>query len=162
MKPTPEKQREYQQRYKAKPGIRERYRQLNKDWIANNRDQYNQAKALYRFKLKIAAIAHYSGGTMACAHCAFNADLDALCLDHINDDGAAHRKELGCAGRNNPAGTTIYERLKAKGWMPNLQVLCFNCNTIKELRRKRGGLKASEMLEASKSPNRWAAYREAV
>lgn len=151
-----EKQREYQQRYKNKPGIKEKYRELNKVWIDANRDRYNQAKGEYRFKLKVAAIAYYSNQTMACAICAFNSDIDALCLDHIDNNGAAHRKELGCGGRGSPSGTTIYERLKAKGWMEGLQVLCFNCNTIKELQRKRSGKTSHEMLEIVANPTRWA------
>lgn len=154
-KVSTEKNREYQARYKAKPGIKEKYRQLNKDWIAKNRVRYNEAKAEYRFKLKVAAIEHYSKGSMACAHCSFDADIDALCLDHIENNGAEHRKELGCGGRGSPSGTTIYERLKAIGWMPGLQVLCFNCNTIKELRRKRSGRSSQELLQNIKNPTRW-------
>lgn len=151
-----EKQREYQQRYKNKPGIKEKYRELNKAWIDINRERYNQAKGEYRFKLKVAAISYYSLGSMACGSCGFSTDIDALCLDHIDNDGAAHRKELGCGSRGSPSGTTIYERLKAKGWMPGLQVLCFNCNTIKELRRKRSGKTAHEMLKIVAKPTRWA------
>lgn len=152
---SPEKRREYQQRYKAKAGVKEKYAELNKAWIAKNREQYNFAKSQYRFKLKIAALNHYSGGTMKCAHCGYGDDLDALCLDHINDDGAAHRKELGCGARGLPAGTTIYERLKAMGWIEGLQVLCFNCNTIKELRRKRKGLTANAFAELTSAPTHW-------
>ncbi len=151
-----DKQREYQQRYKNKPGIKEKYRELNKAWIEKNRERYNEAKGEYRFKLKIAAIFYYSAGSMACGICGFSADLDALCLDHIDNDGAAHRKTLGCSARGAISGTTIYERLKAKGWMPGLQVLCFNCNTIKELQRKRNGKTSKEMLETIAKPIRWA------
>lgn len=128
---------------------------LNKEWISKNRERYNQAKAEYRFTLKLAAIAYYSNGTMACAHCGYNADVDALCLDHINNDGAEHRKELGCSSRGTSGGSTLYERLKAKGWMPNLQVLCFNCNTIKELRRKREGKTSAEMMLTTTGKRRW-------
>jgi hypothetical protein len=153
---TPEKQKEYQQRYKAKPGVAEKYRELNKAWIANNRERYNQAKSEYRFKIKVAAINYYSKGAMCCAICGFSNDLDALCLDHINDDGAAHRKELGISNRSAVSGTTIYERLKAQGWMEGLQVLCANCNMVKELRRKRGSRTATEMLDAIANFSGWA------
>lgn len=148
--PSAEYQREW---HKKHPGYRAR---LNKEWIEKNRPRYNQAKSEYRFKLKLAAIKHYSQGTMACASCGYSASIDALCLDHINDDGAAHRKELGVAQRGGRAGTTMYERLKALGWMPGLQVLCANCNTVKEITRKRGRT-SQEMLEAVTKPTRWAA-----
>lgn len=151
---TTEAHRKASKRYQQKPGILERRRELNRNWIANNRERYNEAKAEYRFKLKVAAIHHYSNGAMSCARCGFDADLDALCLDHINDDGAAHRKQLNIGNRSTVSGTTIYERLKAIGWMDGLQVLCANCNMVKELRRKRGRT-ATEMLEATKHPTRW-------
>lgn len=151
---TTEAHRKASKRYRQKPGVLERRRELNRNWIANNRERYNEAKAEYRFKLKVAAINHYSNGAMSCARCGFSADLDALCLDHINDDGAIHRKQLNISNRSVTSGTTIYERLKAVGWMDGLQVLCANCNMVKELRRKRGRT-AAEMLEATKHPTRW-------
>jgi hypothetical protein len=151
---TSEAHRRASQKYQQKPGVIERRRELNRNWIAKNRERYNEAKAEYRFKLKIAAIRHYSNGSMSCTRCGFNADLDALCLDHINDDGAAHRKQLNISNRLNMNGTTIYERLKAIGWMDGLQVLCANCNMVKELRRKRGRTSA-EMLDATQKPTRW-------
>ena len=129
----------------------------NREWIARNRVRYNQAKSEYRFKLKMAALKHYSNGSMACALCGYSKDIDALCLDHINDDGAHHRRGLGVGSMTsvgNRAGTTLYERLKALGWMPGLQVLCFNCNAVKEVRRKRGRT-ADEMLVATSKPTRW-------
>lgn len=154
---TAEKAAEYRAKYRAEGG--EAYlahrAKLNRDWIAKNRTRYNQAKAAYRFKLKKHVISHYTNGTMACSHCGYTGDLDALCLDHINDDGAEHRKELGCSSRGNSGGTTIYERIKAHGWIDGLQVLCFNCNTIKELRRKRGGLTSEQMLEITSKPLNW-------
>lgn len=146
-----EKRRIYAQRYKEKN--RELYARLNREWIDRNRERYNQAKSEYRFKLKREAIRHYSGGTMCCAECGFSG-FDALCLDHIEHNGAAHRKELGCGGRGMSAGTTMYERLKALGWLPGLQVLCANCNTIKEITRKRGR-NYEQMVEATAGPTRW-------
>jgi hypothetical protein len=151
---TSEAHRRASRKYVKKDGVLKRRRELNRDWIAKNRERYNAAKSEYRFKLKVAAISHYSSGTMSCTRCGFNADIDALCLDHIHNDGAQHRKQLGISGRGASSGTTIYERFKALGWMDGLQVLCANCNTIKELRRKRGRT-SEEMLEATKGQTRW-------
>jgi 5-methylcytosine-specific restriction endonuclease McrA len=150
-----EKKKQYQLKYKSKPGIKEYYAKKNREWIAKNRDKYNQAKSKYRFKVKLEVLMHYSKGSLSCAICGYNEDIDALCLDHINDDGAAHRKELGCSSRNDKGGTTIYERFKAKGPFEGLQVLCFNCNAIKELRRKRKGITSAEYLEIVKNGFSW-------
>jgi len=152
---TPEKRKEYSDRHKeSNPDWKEKHAVLNKRWITNNRERYNQLKAEYRFKLKVDAISHYSGGTMQCAICGFGADLDALCLDHINDDGAEHRKALKCGGRGNSGGTTIYERFKALGWLPGLQVLCANCNTIKAIRLRRGSTAAAQYEIIKAKPDR--------
>lgn len=149
-----EKRRVYQQRYKATQAGKDKYKELNKAWIEKNRERYNEAKSEYRFKLKLSAISHYSNGTMTCACCGYKDNIDALVLDHIDNNGAAHRKELGCGGRGMSAGTTMYERLKALGWLPGLQVLCCNCNTVKEVTRKRGR-DAAAMLETVKDKIRW-------
>lgn len=151
---TSESHKKAQAKYVRKPEIREARKKLNKDWIAKNRDRYNKAKSEYRFKIKMHALSHYSNGTMSCAMCGYANDVDALCLDHINDDGAEHRKSLGVAGRGTGAGTTMYERLRAMGWQEGLQVLCANCNTIKEIQRKRGATSV-EMIEATKDKIRW-------
>jgi len=60
-----------------------------------------------------------------------------LCLDHINDDGAADRKELKISGRGNGSGSRTYEALASRGWPSGYQVLCANCNMIKEVKRRR-------------------------
>lgn len=148
-----EKRRVYQQRYKSKDENKEKYAQLNRAWISKNRERYNAAKSEYRFKLKQEAIRHYSAGTMRCARCSFSG-FDALVLDHINDDGAQHRRELGIGSRGASAGTTMYERLKALGWVDGLQVLCANCNTIKAVELRRGRT-CEEMLAATAVPTRW-------
>ena len=135
-KTTREQRRRYKVTWDARPENRAKRAQWNKNWIAKNRDRYNLTKSKYRYQLKLAAIEHYSGSTMKCAQCGFG-EIDALCLDHINNDGAEHRRQLKCGARNSQAGTTMYERLKALGWLPGLQVLCANCNTIKAVRLRR-------------------------
>ena len=147
--------RVYQKRYISKPGMKEKRAKWNKDWRQKNKERYNLAKREYRFKLKMEVISQYTEGKMNCSICGYDKDLDALCIDHINDDGSQHRKQLGCSARNSVSGTTIYERIKALGFMEGLQVLCFNCNTIKELRRKRDGLTSQQMIETVKNPIRW-------
>lgn len=131
---TAERQQEYQTRFNEKhPGKKAEW---NKAWIQNNRDRYNASKFIYREKCKREAMLRYSNGEIKCAKCGFK-NIDALCLDHINDNGAEHRKELGISSRNGGAGINTYEGLKRAGWPDGLQVLCFNCNQIKEMERKR-------------------------
>lgn len=121
-----ERQRVYQQ------ANIEKRRALNRNWIINNRDRYNASKARYRMKLKMEVMRLYSD-PVCCVRCSF-AVLDGLVLDHINNDGATHRKEAKLAGRNSGMGSRIYEHIRKNGKIEGLQVLCANCNTIKQLR----------------------------
>jgi len=61
--------------------------------------------------------------------CCGEKTLEFLTLDHINNDGAAHRKEL--LGRN-VGGNVFYKKLRLLGYPPGLQVLCWNCNASKQ------------------------------
>ncbi len=129
-----EKNPDYHREYREK-NIEKR-RQWNREWIANNRERYNESKYAYRARVKETVISYYSNGTMRCAVCGVN-DIDVLCLDHINDDGAEMRKKYRTSGRGNGAGQNTYEAVKKLGFPEGLQVLCANCNLKKEIERKR-------------------------
>lgn len=143
-----EKQLESQRRYRTanKDVLRERQRTyqranvearrlLNKNWIINNRARYNASKARYRFKLKCEVMRLYAN-PVKCVRCGFSV-IDGLVLDHVNNDGAKHRRESGISSRGNPGGLRIYEHIRKNGKIDGLQVLCANCNTIKQLRHWR-------------------------
>ena len=74
---------------------------------------------------------------IACMQCGF-AELDGLEMDHINDDGAHHRRTEQLSSRGTGFnGGRIYELVRKRGKIEGLQVLCANCNRIKQLRRWR-------------------------
>lgn len=94
-------------------------------------------------KLKYDVLGHYSAPAPnpICVKCGFD-NLDALCLDHINDDGVIERRHKHWTGRK------LYQRLKREGFPVGYQTLCANCNTIKlvELfRLRRRGARAGGM-----------------
>jgi hypothetical protein len=68
--------------------------------------------------LKIEVFEHY-GSKCACCE---EDTLEYLTIDHINNDGATHRKEIG---------TQIFPWLKSNNYPNNFQILCFNCNYVK-------------------------------
>lgn len=72
-------------------------------------------------EMRLKVIAHYSNGLMCCACCNENT-FQFLTIDHINNDGAEHRKTL----KNK-----IYWWLKINGYPEDFQVLCMNCNFAK-------------------------------
>ena len=68
-------------------------------------------------KLKAAAYAAYGGFRCACCG---ETEEAFLSLDHINNDGANHRR--------NVDRRKIYKWLAQEGYPPGFQVLCMNCN----------------------------------
>ena len=77
---------------------------------------------------RLAALLHYSRGELCCACCG-ETRLEFLALDHINDDGAAHRLELG-----PQAGRHFYAWLRKTGYTYQaLVVACHNCNMARAL-----------------------------
>lgn len=86
-----------------------------------NRQQQREAQTRSKQRIKVKAIEHYSQGTMACACCGED-ELDFLCFDHVDNDGADHR-------RTN--STPIYLYLHSRGFPAGYQILCYNCNCAK-------------------------------
>lgn len=76
-------------------------------------------------KQRVEAIQAYGG---KCVECGVD-DLDMLCLDHINNDGAEHRKQYR---------STMERWAKTHNYPPDvLQILCHNHNMKKEALRRR-------------------------
>jgi hypothetical protein len=69
------------------------------------------------------ALLHYGHGDIYC-RCCGERHIEFLSLDHIKDDGAAHRRELGVTG-----GGQFYAWLRRTGYTyTDLVVACHNCN----------------------------------
>lgn len=86
----------------------------------------NISRQLCRNEKRVAVLSHYGvDGEPVCRRCGFS-DVRALAVDHINNDGAAHRKKIG---------NQVYLWLLRNGFPEGFQTLCFNCNTIKEYER---------------------------
>ena len=79
-------------------------------------------------KLKTEIFTYYCGGTPRCS-CGV-IDVDILSIDHINGDGAKHRREIGLSGKG---GYNFYRWLKKNNFPEGFQVLCYNCNFRKRL-----------------------------
>lgn len=80
-----------------------------------------------RTSLKDMAFNAYGGYRCICCHETYP---DFLTLDHINNDGNKHRREIGIGG-----GHQWYRWLRDNNYPPILQVLCANCQ-LGKLRNK--------------------------
>ena len=88
---------------------------LEKGHIQRNREH------LARVKLKFEVLSKYCGGTPECQLC-HQMDVDCLCLDHFNNDGKEHRKQVRTS--------YIYRWAKANNYPQIFRVLCHNCNML--------------------------------
>ena len=86
---------------------------------------------------KLAALTHYGkeGFLQCCWSGCDVTDVDMLSLDHIENDGAEHRRESG-----NNGGHKMYRMLRQQGYPDGFQTLCMNHQTKKELLRRRRGV----------------------
>lgn len=120
------------------------HREANRKWQLANPNKVRQMRRDYANKdnelLKIAVMNVYTNGEQTCRHCG-QGDIDVLCLDHINDDGAAHRKETAQGTR----WQTAYKWIIKNDYPPNVQVLCYNCNMKKEVVRRRNSRKSNTL-----------------
>jgi esterase/lipase len=122
--------------YKNNPEQRKKFLERTKKWRKENpgklkiqRDKYNEKakdlKSLWAFnkarRNKIKIINAYGG---VCSCCGEDT-IEFLSIDHINNDGAKHRKELKILK------TTFYQWIINNNYPKGFQVLCMNCNTAK-------------------------------
>lgn len=114
-------------------------------YYEQNRDVFAYYKRRERSKVKDEMIGAYGG---KCAHCGF-AHPDALCLDHINDDPHVEISHFNGGPRG---GDRLYQKLKREGWPKDrLQLLCYNCNAIKEMARRRAVNDQDQELEQARA-----------
>ena len=98
----------------------ERYDQL--------REQENAKIKVRRERVKDAVCAAYGGYECAC--CGETEKL-FLTIDHINNDGAEHRRKI--TGKRHSAGYHTYIWIVKNGFPEGFQVLCMNCNHGKRM-----------------------------
>jgi len=104
-------------------------------------DSCLEKRKLRQQRLKITIINHY-GGTCQCCQ---ESDISVLVIDHIDDDGASHRKKVG---KGN-----VYDSIRQQNFPPGFQVLCANCNIGKYM----GGgicIKHGKILSTTLKPKR--------
>jgi hypothetical protein len=101
-------------------------REKHRRWRAKpeNRTKENADKQIQRLKLKLETILAYGGKCVGCGetHSLF------LVLDHINNNGHLEPKERG----KGCDFMSFLRRMGYPGKDTQLQLLCHNCNSVKE------------------------------
>jgi hypothetical protein len=122
-----------EKRYRDSPEYREYAKRKAKEWAQNNVEKRKETVRRHHENLKNAVINVLTDGEGTCRWCG-QGDQDVLTIDHINNDGAAHRKQFG--GKTF-GGKHIYQWLVNNDYPSGFQVLCYNCNMKKETLRRR-------------------------
>jgi len=106
----------YQKIYRKNHPDKER--EKCKRWRLNHPD--------YKQKLRLKVLIHYSGTPPHCQCPKCNErEIKFLTIDHINNNGAEHRKTLNLKSRSSG---DIYHWLIKNNFPEGFQVLCYNCN----------------------------------
>jgi hypothetical protein len=124
-----ERNRRYRQRHPER--VREgeqRYRERNRERLrVENRERERER----RERARLAVIAALGG---VCCDCGFS-DVRALEVDHVNDDGTLDRARFASGTGIN---IVLYlQQVVSEARSGRYQLLCRNCNWIKEIERRR-------------------------
>lgn len=104
-----------------------------------SKERKRQAKELLERKKRV--LTHYGKGKqLLCCwrKCEVEA-LDLLSIDHIENDGAEHRKALGYREHSAQNSTNFYRWLEQNSFPDGYQTLCYNHQWKKEILRRRAG-----------------------
>ena len=126
----------------AGQAYRKRQAEYAKEWRKNNREKYKASQKAAYYRARLEALQHYSGLLVPECRCCEENTFEFLTIDHVNNDGAAHRREIGMTqgdpnqmekeGRKSSMGGNGFVYwLKKNGWPEGFQVLCWNCNGVK-------------------------------
>ncbi len=110
-------------RYGESPEFRKKKLESEADRYRRNAEKIKGGVREWRRALKKEVFSHYSSGVPRCLLCG-EKDLRFLCLDHVNGDGADHRRK-NPSMKGNP-----YLWARRNGFPPIFRVLCHNCNVL--------------------------------
>ena|SRR3990167_10532908 len=109
---------------------KQKYPRVYKKWQNNHLGTWNEYQRDYNHNLRAQVLSHYGKGKCACVRCGFD-DIRALSIDHINNNGSKHLKEI-----SKSYGTSLYLWLRRNNFPLGFQTLCMNCQFIKNKEEK--------------------------
>jgi hypothetical protein len=108
------------------PEAVEQQRAQQKKWRAANKDAVRIRNKRNGHGIKVEVINRYGGACVCCGE----DGIPFLGMDHINGDGARHRR-AHFKNERHGAGSPFYYWIKKNNFPDFLQVLCHNCNLAK-------------------------------
>jgi hypothetical protein len=123
---TPEQIKALQEKHRIYQKISDerRFARMTDDEIAAYKADIKAKKDVRMANLKSETYAAYGGPICKCCG---ETEKMFLSIDHINNDGHLHRKEIPKVN----GGYSMYVWLKRQGFPSGFQILCMNCQTGK-------------------------------
>lgn len=109
-------QKAYYQKHK------EKYKAKARLYYKNNKKKCSEWAKKRGLERRLDVLTYYSEGKLRC-NCCGEDQYEFLCIDHIENNGAQHRRETKTS--------TIYQWLITNNYPKGFQVLCHNCNMAK-------------------------------
>jgi len=91
-----------------------------KEYRVENLEEIKEKKRNRRQRRRLTILTHYGGDPPHC-ECCGESNIEFLTIDHINNDGAEHRKEIG-------GSAALPKWIIDNGFPDGFRVLCYNCN----------------------------------
>lgn len=113
------------ERYRKNPEL---YRSFVRAYRDRDPEKYKAMDRASHRRKKIKVLNAYGGQICVCCG---EKHFSMLTIDHVNNDGAAHRREVGKGAKN--IGSRLYQWLITNKYPLGFQVLCFNCNSSKHI-----------------------------
>jgi len=118
---------------------KERHKEYARQWRLNNKDKAKAIQKRSMYEARLEVLQHYSGLETPECKCCKEQMFEFLQIDHINGDGAEHRRSIGMAqgdlnqrAKENQkvslGGSGFIYWLKKNNFPEGFQVLCSNCN----------------------------------
>lgn len=112
---------------------RKKHNEYVREWRKKNRDKFKATQKRAYEKVRLEALQHYSKKEIPdCACCGEN-EILFLHIDHINGNGAEHRRLLEKELGYYPGGNGLPYWLKKNNYPEGFQILCANCNLAKRV-----------------------------
>lgn len=106
---------------------KQQMRKASGKWKKNHREHHNKMSRIYnrryRKRIREKVFNHYGN---KCVNCGIN-DKRVLTIDHIDNNGGEHRREIKKFGQH------FYFWLIQNEFPKGFQTLCFNCQWLKRL-----------------------------
>lgn len=143
---NPSKHTEYVRKWNQTPkGIayRKRHAEYMREYRKKHGAKMREQQREYYKKARLEALEYYGGKPPKCSVCGESRTM-CLSIDHINNNGAEHRREMAKEYNCKVGGNNILTWLKKHNYPKGFQVLCYNCNIIKELKYRRKNFSSNE------------------